>query len=66
MEKTVVPERKGARAGVRVTKARSKEAGNTDEAMRKDAKNNQKTRGCQEKIRCCSVDACCGVDLLFQ
>jgi len=33
VEKTVVPEKKGARAGVRVTKVRSKEAGNIAEAM---------------------------------
>jgi len=42
VEKTVVPERKGARAGLRVTKARSKEAGNTAGAMSKDGNENEK------------------------
>jgi len=46
--KTVVPERKGVRAGPRVTKARSKEVGNTAEAMLKDAKDNQRSRGMEK------------------
>lgn len=41
MEKTVVPERKGARVVPRVTKARSKEVGNTGEAMSKDGNDNE-------------------------
>ncbi len=43
MEKTVVPERKGARVGARVTKARSKEVGNTAEAMSKGGNDNEKS-----------------------
>jgi len=42
VEKTVVPERKGAKVGTRVTKDRSKEAGNTAEVMWKDEKGNHK------------------------
>ncbi len=42
VEKTVAPEGKGARAGVQVTMARSKEAGNIAEAMWKDEKGNHK------------------------
>jgi len=41
--KTVVPKRKGARAGLRVTKARSKEVRNTAEAMSKDGNDNEKS-----------------------
>ena len=43
MEKTVVPERKGARAVPRVTKDRSKEVGNIVEAMLKDGNDNEKS-----------------------
>lgn len=42
MEKTVVPERKGAKVGDRVTKVRSKEAGNTAEVMWKGEKGKHK------------------------
>jgi len=66
VEKTVVQKRKDAGAGARVTKARNKEAGSTAEAIWKEEKNNQKNRGCHEKIRCCRIDGCSGVDLLLQ
>jgi hypothetical protein len=49
VEKTVVPERKGARVGARVTKARSKEVGNTAEAMSKGAKDKQRSRKTMKK-----------------
>ena len=44
VERTVVPERKDARAGVRVTKARSKEVRNTAEAMSREENDKQKNR----------------------
>ena len=48
MEKTVVPEREDARAGDRVTKALSKEVGNTAEAMSIEESDIQKNRGRHE------------------
>ena len=48
MEKTVVPEREDARAGDRVTKALSKEVGNTDEAMSIEDPQADLTRFCDD------------------
>ena len=49
VEKIVVPERKDARAGARVTKARSKEAKNTGEAMSREGGDNRRNRRRQKK-----------------
>jgi len=64
VEKTVVPERKDVGAGARVTKARSKEVGNTAEAMSKDEKDNQKSSIGHEICRC-RVDSFPAIDLQF-
>ena len=63
MEKTVVPERKGARAVPRVTKARSKEVRNTAGVMSKDGNNNEKRSISDQDDRCERIVlSCAGTD----
>ena len=59
MEKTVVPERKGARAVPRVTKARSKEVRNTAGVMSKDGNNNEKRSISDQDDRCERIALSC-------
>ena len=63
MEKTVVPERKGARAVPRVTKARSKEVRNTAGVMSKDGNDNEKRPISDQDDRCERIVlSCAGTD----